>query len=503
MVKDLLTKVPFTRIEAAYNQGVVTNNLKEAFEPMDEPSYLVLTQADFLREYEPSGHKINSPLWYKNLIKYDETKKQFFEQQVFRVAIPFQKLIVAQHLVHLCGNDIHHELTNGKVDKSQDEYFRLFQKGWLDKQMEIAFYDLAKSSKVTGDGAVVLFLLDGKVRYKTLSYLNGDRLYPKLNSLTGDLEMFSRQYYDYDEEGKAVTSWVEVWDSEYMYRYKQSVRSKASKMVNLIKGAFGIEGYELVSQERHNCPEVPVVYFRAKEGACWSAVQDLIDKYEIAVSQLCQNNCAYAFPIMLLKGDNIEVQGDIYGAVKAVSVNSDGDAGFLNRPDASSSFDLQLQILLKNIFMGSFTVLPPEVKSGDLPGVAIKLIYSPSVDIATLDCKEYYSAICKLSRVFKFFYGVEIGMTSQFETMNILSWAEPYVHQNTAELISNLVQSVGVGILSKQTASENTGYGKNDEWDRLILEAKEEERANRLFDNVNKADEIINEDKEVIEDEAD
>lgn len=30
--------------------------------------------------------------------------------------------------------------------------------------------------------------------------------------------------------------------------------------------------------------------------------------------------------------------------------------------------------------MGSFVVMPPEVKSGDLPGVAIKLIYSPSLE---------------------------------------------------------------------------------------------------------------------------
>lgn len=108
--------------------------------------------------------------------------------------------------------------------------------------------------------------------------------------------------------------------------------------------------------------------------------QDNIDKYELAISHLCQNNMAYAFPIMLLKGEDVEIQGDMYGAVKAITMGKDDDAGFMNRPEASQSFELQINTLLKMIFMGSFVVMPPEVKSGDLPGVAIKLIYSPSLE---------------------------------------------------------------------------------------------------------------------------
>ena len=95
---------------------------------------------------------------------------------------------------------------------------------------------------------------------------------------------------------------------------------------------------------------------------------------------------AYAFQIMLLKGEDVEIQGDMYGAVKAITMGKDDDAGFMNRPEASQSFELQINTLLKMIFMGSFVVMPPEVKSGDLPGVAIKLIYSPSLEMRMPYC---------------------------------------------------------------------------------------------------------------------
>lgn len=52
---------------------------------------------------------------------------------------------------------------------------------------------------------------------------------------------------------------------------------------------------------------------------------------------------------------------------------------------------------------------------------------------------------------------------------------------NAAELVSNLVQLVGAGILSKETGSEESGYGKNNEWDRIMREYKEQQQADLLY----------------------
>ena len=229
---------------------------------------------------------------------------------------------------------------------------------------------------------------------------------------------------------------------------------------------------------------MPIVYHRDAHGPCWTFAQDSIDNYELAISQLTQNNMAYAFPIMVLKGDDVDIQGDMYGAVKAISMGKDDDASYLNRPDVSNAFSLQLEALLKMIFLGSFTVIPPEVKSGDLPGVAIKLIYSPSLERAMLDAKDYKTPLNDIMRIFLYGYGVETKMVSRFYNFWVYPSISPYIHQNTAEIVNNTVQSVNSGVLSRHTGSEimkNAGYGRNYEWDRLIKEKKEEESADLLY----------------------
>ena len=94
------------------------------------------------REFYPSGHKINSVFLPRPDWKYDEEKKRFFREKVFRASFPFQMIITIQQLVHLCGNDIHHELTD-TADESSREIFSI-SKGWLDKNMEIAFTNMPK-----------------------------------------------------------------------------------------------------------------------------------------------------------------------------------------------------------------------------------------------------------------------------------------------------------------------------------------------------------------------
>ena len=91
---------------------------------------------------------------------------------------------------------------------------------------------------------------------------------------------------------------VEVWDDTYLYRFKDETvntdRSTADKIVDKIKGLFGISGFNLVSKERHGFPFIPVAYLRNDEGPCWAPVQRHIEDYEEAFSYLCEHTKAYA-----------------------------------------------------------------------------------------------------------------------------------------------------------------------------------------------------------------
>lgn len=496
--ETILTKVPFTRITPkGYLKGPIISDVRPVQVRNDKTFHKVVTQADFLREYYPSGHMINSDEYYPDRIKYDEENKRFFKESVFRAAFPFQMIITLQQLVHLFGNDVRHELTDSKVNEADNDLFLDFQKGWLDKNIDIFLYEMGRSIKITGDGALLFYLHDKQVYTKTLSFLNGDTLYPHYDSITGKLSAFARKFVDYDSDAKERVVWVEAWDDEYMYTYRQDKQGLAGA-VNKIKEWFGMSGFTEVSKVPHNFKRVPVVYHRDNDGPCWSFSQDSIDKYELAISHLCQNNMAYAFPIMILKGDDVEIQGDIYGAVKAITMGKEDDASFMTRPQASEEFNLQITTLLKMIFMGSFIVMPPEVKSGDLPGVAIKLIYSPSLEKAMIDAKDFDHVIDEVKDLFLYGYGVETGKVSRFAGLHILSYIVPYIHQNAAELIQNLVSSVNAGILSKQSGSEQTGYDKNAEWDRIIREHKAEQEADLLFQiNTAKANSQGNKEEEV------
>lgn len=507
-LNEVLTKKPFCRATPkGYREGKVVTDISVAPYPEDKVSYQIISQADFIRELDTSGHIINDPTYY--LDKYKKVPKrdsegnyildskgkktyQTYMQHVLRAAFPFQQIIKTQQLIHICGNDLHHELNSMTDDEATNNLFESFKKGWYKKQMDYAFFRLCDGIKSTGDAAVVFYISEGKMGVKVLSYAEGDTLYPHYDSITGKMDCFARKYNDLDEQGNTTATYVEVWDDKYLYRYKQGGDGRG--ITAIIKKMFKISGYTLVAQPiEHKCNRVPVIYYRDPKGACWSDVQDTIDMYELGVSHLCQNNMAYAFPILVLKGDNINIEGDITnGSVKGITGDASMVADYLKAPESPESFKLQLDIMLKNIFLGSFTVQPPEIKSGDTPGVAVKLIYSPSIEKAMSDASNLSECIQDMTELFKYYYGLETESIVRMKQLDILTWAIPYVHQNTQELINNLVQQVGAGILSKQTASETTGYGKNNEWKRIISEQKEAQQSDMLSTLLKQQQDAIN-----------
>ena len=118
--------------------------------------------------------------------------------------------------------------------------------------------------------------------------------------------------------------------------------------------------------------------------------------------------------------------------------------------------------------MGSFIVTPPEVRSGDLPGVAIKLIYSPALENAMNDANDWNAFIDDMFELFTYGYGIEKKMSAQFNEINAHATIEPYIHENSAEVIQLLSQSVMSNILSVETAIEKNPFSMTDEQKRTL-----------------------------------
>ena len=481
MNKDILTKKPFTRPLpiAAAPRIINTNDYRTPYKPKRQ--FIEVPQAQFIADYETTGHIINSQQYYPDPIKKDENTGEYYREQRFRAAFPFQKIIHTQQVVHLVGNDIHHELNGNHNSKTETELFHSFKKGWLAYDMEIAFYELAAAAKKLGDAATCFYIKDRKPRWRTFSYDNGDTIFPHYND-DGELTLFARLYNAFDRNQRLQTTFVEVWDSTTLTRYRRA-ESGIKGIINRVADFFDISGFVVdMPPTPHGFTTIPIVYYRDDGGACWSASQDAIDKYELAVSHLCQNNAAYAFPIMVLKGEEIEVKADIYKAVKAIDMGVDGKAEYLEPQGNVAAFKEQLDVLLKLIFQGSFAVLPPEIKSGDVPGVTVKLIYSPSIDQATCDSKDFQRPLRSMIDLFKYAYGMSLARSREMQALDTYSWIEPYVHQNTAEIVQNLVSLHGNGLISAETASALHGYGENNEFDKIMREMKEQQQQDLLIE---------------------
>lgn len=502
-LKEIKVKRPWKRIKS---DGYMMNGAVRADLALNAPQdflwYRIVTQGDFLRELHPSGHAINNELYYPDIIKEEiyeirdengnetgQQGKRYYKELVPRYAFAFQRVILVKQLVHLCGNDIQFDINVDDPTEAQEQTFSQIRKGWLKKNMEVAFYESAKSVKSTGDAAFVGYLDKGTFRWMVLSFLNGDTLYPHYDA-AGRLSLFARGYTDTDEEGMELTDWLEVWDEKMFYRFRRNGRDNQGIKDYVLK-AFGLSGYKMVESKPHGFESIPVSYMRDEEGPCWSDSQDSIDGYEMSFSQMAQNNQAFGFPILYLQGENVmPMQHDMNGSIKILTMGVDDKAGFLNQPSGSESYQRQLEFFYKMIYEQSFTVIPPELKSGDLPAAALKILYSPAYEKAMTDAQEYQKFLDGMVQIFLYGYGIENESTVDFANLPMVAWIDPYVHVNNSAVMADLAVGVQNGFVSRQTASKKASfYTDMGEWDKIIREAKQQQEADLLYQmEMNKAD---------------
>lgn len=446
-------------------------------------------QAEFLSELDPDGHKINDPTYYENIIKevpimkngVATDQKRLIEVPIERVAIPLQKVILGKHLTHLCGEELKFVQHKIKPSKTESETFISFKQGWKKKNMETAKYEFCESVKATGDGAFCAVLTDKVFSYRVFSVLKGDTLHP-IRDFSGNLRIFGRGFTAYDYERMEDVPYLEVWDDKNYTLFSYSTDLDGDYMVwdsetflPRLATDGELDGWAVVKKPTpHGFKKIPIEYLKNEAGACWSSVQPLIDKLEMALSQLFENNKSYAFRIMVVKGD-VTIQGDLKGQARAMLFDDkEGGAEFMDKADASTSFELQLKETLKYILMGSFTVLPPENVSGDLPGVTIKLLYSPAIEGGLNDKNFYNKPMDRIVDLFKEGYGVEKIQTSNFTMLDLRGDIQIYIHQNESENTNNMVLLKNANIVSAETLREQTPYAAPDEEIRMERQEQHE-----------------------------
>jgi hypothetical protein len=211
----------------------------------------------------------------------------------------------------------------------------------------------------------------------------------------------------------------------------------------------------------------------------WSPSQETIEHREAAFSRLAQSNHDFGLPILGLYGEGKKIKeiatSDMSYASKIFIIPSDGKAEFLNRQDASNAYKTELDMLEDKIYSQSMVIKAPELKSGDTPAAAIKLLYSDAYNKAMLEAQEYDAFVRKMIEIFKWGYGMECENRLAFLNTRIAYYIVPFLPVNDQEVTTNLSVAVQNGFCSKQTASEKFYFSTPNEWERIQKEKHEDD----------------------------
>lgn len=430
--------------------------------------YEILTQSDFLREYDISSHKINSMKYYPNPIARDEDGKYYAKIKT-RVAVAYQRRIHTKRLTAITGNNANLRLITGA-----QEQLNTFRRGWEVKNIENLIHDGISADGKVGDVAVNFFLSKGKFSWRIFSFEKGDTLYPHYDPRTGELALFGRRYVIRDENGTDAHEYLDVWDRYFYTRYRHDLKGVAGAVAE-VKQAVGMSGWVVdVKPELHNFPTIPIAYDRYGE-PFWAASQSNIDNQEMALSQLAENNMAYALRILYSFGEDMDMKSTVDGTpLRIDSSDPNAKVGFLEPADSSNSYSLQLKENNKNIYADSFTVETPEIKSGsDMSSLTVKMLFADAYLKALDDAAHFQPFIDKVVECFQYGYFVELGRVSEIGSLKVKAELFPYIFQSETEAINGIVQLKGIGALSRQSASEMAyeyGFGVVGENERIEQE---------------------------------
>lgn len=468
--EEILRKEPFrrTRPSQMVEQGRINRpgggidgSIDAGYDPLLFDYY---TQADFLREWDVNSHLINSIKYYPNQMIQQGTgeNSKYYRKVKTRIAIAWQRRIFTKRIATLTGNNIALSIANAVTGKAKKDALALFREGWVVKNIENSIFECLSANLKVGDGAICFYKSNGKVGTTVFSYEKGDILYPLYESVGHELRAFGRKYHSAEttEDGKVIMKeYLDIWDKSYYSRYEMGSENKWVK----------------IETKAHGFERVPIAYARYGE-PCWSNSQSLIDSHEMAMSQLAENNAAYALRILVALGADMEMVSSVDGTPQQIN-SSDPNAkvAFLEPADSSASFDLQLRTLEQNIMRCSFAVETPEIKSGsDLSSLTVKMMYADAYQKALEDAQFFQQFLDDVVEIFKLGYGTEIGKTAEFVTLKVKAEIIPYIFMSESEVVNSMVQLVGSKVLSRSTATgvayEMLGYGDIDEVEKVRQE---------------------------------
>jgi SPP1 family phage portal protein len=412
-----------------------------------------------LKQYDPSRHDIfDETKRPKKLVKKasgqkDDKGQPIYvdaQEEVARIAIPFQDIIVERAVGFLLGNRIDIKPQGGKDNEQQKKLLAMIEKTWNKSKLDFLNTDIAKKLFSECEVAELWYLVEAEEGYwgdlskgkfkpkmKILAESLGDKLYPYFD-LTGDMVAFSREY-DINANGK-IENHFDVYTAEKTIKYRTIEGNTVSEIKpNLIK-------------------KIPVVYYQ-QQYPDWYKVQSMIERLETSVSNRADSNDYSGAPITVVKGilQGFASKGE---QGKVLQVDGNGDVKYLESTNAPESVKLEWEALRE--FILSMTQTPDisfsQMKNlGQLSGIALKLMFLDAHMKARRNERVFGECIQRRLNLLMSIIGnvIETTLSETAINLDLVPVFTPYLPINEKEEIENLATAISAEIISKETAVNN------------------------------------------------
>lgn len=252
-----------------------------------------------ISEYEPSTHKVvTDRIMRPDKIINVGTDEKPESKTVFatRLAFPYQKKIVAMRAAFLCGNPV--ELNANPKDDTQKDLLSVIKKTWEDNKMDYKNKQILEILMSEMEVAVLWYSMpadddywaetpnEGKAEFKfkmiILANSKGDSLYPVFDDY-GDMISFGREYVTLDNEGKKIYHF-DLYTAD-------NIHYSTSKI-----GLWSID-----KSEKNTFGKIPIIYV-SQPVPEWADVEQIINQYEISISDHTDTNAYNLDPTKVVEG---------------------------------------------------------------------------------------------------------------------------------------------------------------------------------------------------------
>jgi hypothetical protein len=171
----------------------------------------------------------------------------------------------------------------------------------------------------------------------------------------------------------------------------------------------------------------------------WGSAQEDISGLERAMSYVAEESKNIAFPDMFVKATKIDNMPAIgaHGRTWAARGTADeikaADVKAIEKPNMSDIATVDLKNRLDSILRTTMSVFidPEIVKSSDISGVGIKVLYGPEIQFAQNMWPQFYSQLKYMVEVFKALVA-KIEKNGAIATLRTSIWQEIYLPEDEA-----------------------------------------------------------------------